>query len=568
MAILSHDFLYDAYYIELKLTFSSSFKIVGFKTINSAHVTKVADIWRSDFKKAKSCSSKHSAGVGIPNVELEMGLVRVGNDKELSYMFDFEKTFHRLELYLDYLDMNLSEWLIELRWRLIKRVGLLSIHKKQTRAKKRTSTLDSDYDSEFDSDNDSEYDSDKSVDYLSLGEEEMIELRNRMKANGEAKAKAVKDVMPNAKHMQCARHIYENFKKHYSRLEFRNLFWASSKASYSQLFNKIMDTIKSANPNAHKYLMDKNPKTWSIAFFEVDRGCEAVENGFSECFNSVIVGVRHKSLITMLEAIRVIVLEKMNKMREISVKWNPGVCPNIKKRLECLKEQQMFWHVILDGGNLFEVRSGSEGFRVDEGNKTCIFKMWRLSGIPCAYATKLPQGSPQPIINLELPLIRETKPLFKMARSQCNKFRGDKGKVILPKGPKNATWYKDKAMLAEAQEAGQILDEEQLAFLADPGVLDAHAVQTIIPNNAAFQTEDLDTYDSDCDDISNAKAVLMANISNYGSDVISEVPHSETYLSDMKNQSVHAMQDFEQSPVVDFSDNEIHSDSNMLASKY
>nr|GEX43146.1 hypothetical protein [Tanacetum cinerariifolium] len=43
-------------------------------------------------------------------------------------------------------------------------------------------------------------------------------------------------------------------------------------------------------------------------------------------------------------------------------------------------------------------------------------------------------------------------------------------------------------------------------------------------NNASGQarTEDLDTYDSECDGISNAKAVLMANISNYGSDVISE----------------------------------------------
>nr|GEV15962.1 hypothetical protein [Tanacetum cinerariifolium] len=37
-----------------------------------------------------------------------------------------------------------------------------------------------------------------------------------------------------------------------------------------------------------------------------------------------------------------------------------------------------------------------------------------------------------------------------------------------------------------------------------------------------YTTEDLDTYDSNCDDISNAKAVLMANISNYGFDVISE----------------------------------------------
>nr|GEW84481.1 uncharacterized mitochondrial protein AtMg00810-like [Tanacetum cinerariifolium] len=91
-----------------------------------------------------------------------------------------------------------------------------------------------------------------------------------------------------------------------------------------------------------------------------------------------------------------------------------------------------------------------------------------------------------------------------------------------PKRPRNTAWYKDKAMLAEAQEAGQILDEEQLLFLADLGVLYGQAVQTIIPNNAAFQTEDLDTYDSDCDDISNAKSVLMANISNYDFDVISE----------------------------------------------
>nr|GEX19950.1 hypothetical protein [Tanacetum cinerariifolium] len=50
----------------------------------------------------------------------------------------------------------------------------------------------------------------------------------------------------------------------------------------------------------------------------------------------------------------------------------------------------------------------------------------------------------------------------------------------------------------------------------DPGVLDGQAVQKIIPNNVAFKNEDLDTYNSDCDDISNAKMVLMAIISNYG----------------------------------------------------
>ncbi|GKC81226.1 retrovirus-related pol polyprotein from transposon TNT 1-94 [Tanacetum coccineum] len=73
-----------------------------------------------------------------------------------------------------------------------------------------------------------------------------------------------------------------------------------------------------------------------------------------------------------------------------------------------------------------------------------------------------------------------------------------------PKRSRNASWYKEKAMLAKAQEAGQILDEEQLSFLADLEVPDGQAIQKIISNNVAFQTEDLDTYDSDCDDILNA----------------------------------------------------------------
>ncbi|GKB61091.1 hypothetical protein Tco_0917277 [Tanacetum coccineum] len=128
----------------------------------------------------------------------------------------------------------------------------------------------------------------------------------------------------------------------------------------------------------------------------------------------------------------------------------------------------------------------------------------------------------------------------------------------------NAAWFKEKAMLAEALEARKNLDEEQLAFLAYPGTPNGQVVKTTIQNNAAFQTKDLDAYDSDCDDVSNAKAVLMANLSNYGSDVISEVPHSEIYHNDMDNQSVHAMQDFEQTPVVDFSNNEIYSNNNII----
>ncbi|GJT63827.1 retrovirus-related pol polyprotein from transposon TNT 1-94 [Tanacetum coccineum] len=148
-------------------------------------------------------------------------------------------------------------------------------------------------------------------------------------------------------------------------------------------------------------------------------------------------------------------------------------------------------------------------------------------------------------------------------RDTVQQIQGRQGQSY-PKRTRNAAWFKEKEMLAEAHEAGQILDEEKLAFLADPGILDGQTTQTTIPNTAAFQTEDLDAYDSNCDDVSNAKAVLMANLSNSGYDVISEVPHSDSYHNDMDNQSLHAMQDFKQTLVVDFSNNEIYIDSNII----
>nr|GEV54130.1 hypothetical protein [Tanacetum cinerariifolium] len=72
---------------------------------------------------------------------------------------------------------------------------------------------------------------------------------------------------------------------------------------------------------------------------------------------------------------------------------------------------------------------------------------------------------------------------------KCYNYQGEghmTRQFTQPKQPRYMTWYKEKAMLTEAQEAGQILDEEQLAFLTDSGVSDGQDVQTIIPNNAAF----------------------------------------------------------------------------------
>nr|GEW13773.1 hypothetical protein [Tanacetum cinerariifolium] len=91
-----------------------------------------------------------------------------------------------------------------------------------------------------------------------------------------------------------------------------------------------------------------------------------------------------------------------------------------------------------------------------------------------------------------------------------------------PKRKRDEEWFKDKMLLVQAQANRQVLHEEELEFLADPGIAKAQSTQYVITNNAAYQADDLDAYDYDCDEINSAKIALMANLSHYASDNLDE----------------------------------------------
>nr|GEU31371.1 hypothetical protein [Tanacetum cinerariifolium] len=87
-----------------------------------------------------------------------------------------------------------------------------------------------------------------------------------------------------------------------------------------------------------------------------------------------------------------------------------------------------------------------------------------------------------------------------------------------PKRKRDAEWFKYKVLLVQAQANGKHLQEEKLKFLADLGTTETLSNQYVITNNSAYQADDLDAYDSDCDELNLAKIALMANLSHYGSD--------------------------------------------------
>ncbi|GKA15973.1 integrase, catalytic region, zinc finger, CCHC-type containing protein, partial [Tanacetum coccineum] len=133
-----------------------------------------------------------------------------------------------------------------------------------------------------------------------------------------------------------------------------------------------------------------------------------------------------------------------------------------------------------------------------------------------------------------------------------------------PKRKRDETWFNDKVLLVQAQASGQVLTEEEIAFLADPGLPDTQTSQTVITHNAAYQADDLDAYDSDCDELNSAKIALMANLSRNGSDALTEVHNPDNLTYDLINQSEQIMTSSEQSNDVNQTETEITSDSNII----
>ncbi|GJX70506.1 hypothetical protein Tco_0307677 [Tanacetum coccineum] len=173
----------------------------------------------------------------------------------------------------------------------------------------------------------------------------------------------VADILLDLEHRQFAQHIYANFKRKWSELQYKRLFWGVASCTVDQQFLLKMEQIKELDPAAHKWLVERNPNSWCRAFFEIDRCFAAFENGISESFNSKIVPARGKPIITMLEDIRIYIMQRMCHMNKVSFKLEDTVTSYVRKRLELLKDKQRSWLIYLSG-----------------------FRDVELSGIPCVHA--------------------------------------------------------------------------------------------------------------------------------------------------------------------------------------
>ncbi|GKC34342.1 hypothetical protein Tco_1046726 [Tanacetum coccineum] len=215
--------------------------------------------------------------------------------------------------------------------------------------------------------------------------------------------------------------------------------------------------------------------------------------------------------------------------------------------------------------------------------------------------SKLSQDILLQITNFELRPIQELKLQFKMAKLQFGMFKEDSLKVMramlervklqekggeghiakqctAKKWVKDSEWFKDKMLLAQAQEARVVLNDEQQDFLADSLEETNDYEDLQLQATANFKADHVDAYELYCDDEATTNAIFMVNLSHVcsindetvepcdDSYTLSEVPHYDTYHeSDMLNSNVQEMGYIENIVSNNESYDELISNSNVIS---
>ncbi|GKV12293.1 hypothetical protein SLEP1_g23460 [Rubroshorea leprosula] len=160
---------------------------------------------------------------------------------------------------------------------------------------------------------------------------------------------AIKELFPDAEHRRCARHVYANFRKDNRGKELQRAFWKCAKATTEVDFIKALGELTNIKQRATAAVLKVHPQFWSKAFFKEDRGL-------------------------LLEG-------------HADEKFVGDFGPKIWEKIVASREGSKRCRVLWPGGVGYEVEEEDKGkFIVDMNMKTCTYRCWNMTCIPCKHA--------------------------------------------------------------------------------------------------------------------------------------------------------------------------------------
>ncbi|XP_020982446.1 uncharacterized protein LOC110273590 [Arachis duranensis] len=166
-------------------------------------------------------------------------------------------------------------------------------------------------------------------------------------------------------------------------------FCKAAKATYVQEWERRMKEIQLVDQGAYNHLMEIPAKYWNKSMFNHFPRVDTLVNNICEYFNSVIVEAREKHIVSMLEDIRVYLMNRWADNRQSIVTHAGEILPKINKKIEREFDKGGEWLAIYAGRDKYEVSTSQcnrDKFVVDLNLHECSCRKFKLTGYPCEHA--------------------------------------------------------------------------------------------------------------------------------------------------------------------------------------
>lgn len=99
---------------------------------------------------------------------------------------------------------------------------------------------------------------------------------------------------------------------------------------------------------------------WCKSYFLTILKCDIIDNNMADTINGWILGNRLKLIISMLEKIRLTVMQMLYTKRMFTAKWHSNIAPKVMKNLEENKKKSWEWSLWFNSEFRFEIKKKKE----------------------------------------------------------------------------------------------------------------------------------------------------------------------------------------------------------------
>ncbi|XP_050233158.1 uncharacterized protein LOC126681655 [Mercurialis annua] len=185
---------------------------------------------------------------------------------------------------------------------------------------------------------------------------------------------AMEQLLPYAEHRRCDRKL---------------AFWNCAKSTYGGQLKQRLEVLDGLGKDIVQAALSYGIRRWCKVYFDTSIKCDVVDNNLAETFNGCILEAICKSIITMLEEIRVLVMNRIWTKRQSADSWIMGIAPRAMEKLKKNKTMSHDWEMDWNGDFGYEVNrvtDKDDRHTVDLELSTCTCREWDLTGIPCCHA--------------------------------------------------------------------------------------------------------------------------------------------------------------------------------------